>query len=97
MRPRVFPAEDDRHVLRVGDGQPASMRPRVFPAEDRFMRRIHASTTACFNEAAGIPRGRLLQCHVATPRVHASMRPRVFPAEDDQRGGRLLSGGKSLQ
>ena len=35
MRPRVFPAEDDR--FRVDDRLPArraSMRPRVFPAED---------------------------------------------------------------
>ena len=35
------------------------MRPRVFPAEDtRYGRRFEGSPF-CFNEAAGIPRGRL--------------------------------------
>ena len=61
MRPRVFPAED--HVQRCqdadGDGA-ASMRPRVFPAEDPEpsvdLDRSHEG----FNEAAGIPRGRLI-------------------------------------
>ena len=35
MRPRVFPAEDERWpVLALRAGRDASMRPRVFPAED---------------------------------------------------------------
>ena len=37
----------------------------------------------CFNEAAGIPRGRREQTMRDYPEmVVASMRPRVFPAED---------------
>ena len=40
------------------------------------------STTKRFNEAAGIPRGRLDRNHVAQGGNRASMRPRVFPAED---------------
>ena len=43
-----------------------------------------ASSVTCFNEAAGIPRGR--PWDVDTGRnwyACASMRPRVFPAEDD--------------
>ena len=64
MRPRVFPAEDmDRvtHNLRVAGW--ASMRPRVFPAEDLTWRPTHHSRTCSgFNEAAGIPRGRLEIC-----------------------------------
>ena len=35
------------------------MRPRVFPAEDTASRRWRASRRSSFNEAAGIPRGRL--------------------------------------
>ena len=35
-----------------------------------------------FNEAAGIPRGRLASDRAIRPIRHASMRPRVFPAED---------------
>ena len=34
MRPRVFPAEDERTGKVGGGGGVASMRPRVFPAED---------------------------------------------------------------
>ena len=34
MRPRVFPAEDERHGDDLLLAQVASMRPRVFPAED---------------------------------------------------------------
>ena len=34
------------------------MRPRVFPAEDASRSRAVAAVTDCFNEAAGIPRGR---------------------------------------
>ena len=58
MRPRVFPAEDhDALVLVVGELQ-ASMRPRVFPAEDIGAVVSPAAAGTCFNEAAGIPRGR---------------------------------------
>ena len=65
--------------LRVG----ASMRPRVFPAEDPNSPAVALCSPSCFNEAAGIPRGR----PPATSRAgrstdRASMRPRVFPAED---------------
>ena len=35
------------------------MRPRVFPAEDKRKSRRTAVGQAGFNEAAGIPRGRL--------------------------------------
>ena len=46
----------------------------------------------CFNEAAGIPRGRRgIARRVDSIGLHvASMRPRVFPAED---GGRCGDGG----
>ena len=60
------------------------MRPRVFPAEDSTPTTRLMSWTRRFNEAAGIPRGRL----VTNPALReqraalASMRPRVFPAED---------------
>ena len=37
----------------------ASMRPRVFPAEDPDPRLNLCVAPTCFNEAAGIPRGRL--------------------------------------
>ena len=60
----------------------ASMRPRVFPAEDPALVAATPSRDGGFNEAAGIPRGRLYH---GTPRIRvhtASMRPRVFPAED---------------
>ena len=83
MRPRVFPAEDGHPWVAVPEGQGASMRPRVFPAEDSCRSCQENSSIRCFNEAAGIPRGR----HVQRPLIHltyllASMRPRVFPAED---------------
>ena len=35
------------------------MRPRVFPAEDSAVSVASEATAARFNEAAGIPRGRL--------------------------------------
>ena len=43
------------------------MRPRVFPAEDRqsTARPLHAISS--FNEAAGIPRGRLWRCTSLQP------------------------------
>ena len=58
------------------------MRPRVFPAEDPRIPCPQQLVARCFNEAAGIPRGRHdeRQHHQASP--CASMRPRVFPAED---------------
>ena len=88
MRPRVFPAEDmlgrdgRRALLR------ASMRPRVFPAEDLsdmigFNEAAVAPGSGSFNEAAGIPRGRLgCRAGLQHQPLPASMRPRVFPAED---------------
>ena len=91
MRPRVFPAEDA--ALRPDTGaipQVASMRPRVFPAEDLSCRPPSPRCWPSFNEAAGIPRGRLRgQCLGSVSRLPASMRPRVFPAED-ARGRRRL-------
>ena len=42
-----------------------------------------------FNEAAGIPRGRLESTeNTDVPARRASMRPRVFPAEDNRRVAR---------
>ena len=82
MRPRVFPAEDKTDHRLTSSGRPASMRPRVFPAEDYSARRELAGRTPRFNEAAGIPRGRLGASVVKTSWTAASMRPRVFPAED---------------
>ena len=61
------------------------MRPRVFPAEDLPQNFSAACIIAwCFNEAAGIPRGRREHSRSATidSVLDASMRPRVFPAED---------------
>ena len=59
MRPRVFPAEDKRLDANCFCEGPASMRPRVFPAEDMPQPGpIFARIACCFNEAAGIPRGR---------------------------------------
>ena len=37
------------------------MRPRVFPAEDAASYQPSMEHRVCFNEAAGIPRGRLTQ------------------------------------
>ena len=82
MRPRVFPAEDVHQrfdELRLVD---ASMRPRVFPAEDDRPQIPVVASGVCFNEAAGIPRGRRDDAVQAGPFLRASMRPRVFPAED---------------
>ena len=59
MRPRVFPAEDHCRLDVPGDGADASMRPRVFPAEDTPATSRSRCVTISFNEAAGIPRGRL--------------------------------------
>ena len=83
MRPRVFPAEDLIERQFLAGGPRASMRPRVFPAEDGATPRPAAAIFFGFNEAAGIPRGRL-EARAEGPCVRqvASMRPRVFPAED---------------
>ena len=60
MRPRVFPAEDASVDPHLAEPQPASMRPRVFPAEDSFCSPRLMRPSWSFNEAAGIPRGRLM-------------------------------------
>ena len=59
MRPRVFPAEDTKGRWPPNVLLDASMRPRVFPAEDVLSAACGAVSPTCFNEAAGIPRGRL--------------------------------------
>ena len=43
----------------------ASMRPRVFPAEDELCSPEDGGSATGFNEAAGIPRGRLTLQSVA--------------------------------
>ena len=43
------------------------MRPRVFPAEDRRLLRARQGHRRCFNEAAGIPRGRRGRLPRSTP------------------------------
>ena len=59
MRPRVFPAEDANEIVEYNClTLEASMRPRVFPAEDTSCGALTRELTLCFNEAAGIPRGR---------------------------------------
>ena len=60
------------------------MRPRVFPAEDRGDCEADREAAHCFNEAAGIPRGRRADEQGRARPPVASMRPRVFPAEDDE-------------
>ena len=82
MRPREFPAEDAglRRHLRGAGG--ASMRPREFPAEDQRVVLPPVRGRLRFNEAAGIPRGRLHGCTDEGRASGASMRPREFPAED---------------
>ena len=61
------------------------MRPRVFPAEN--LERIRVSDRVrhrCFNEAAGIPRGKpWLAVRYNLSSSKASMRLRVFPAENE--------------
>ena len=61
------------------------MRPRVFPAENVGAAVEYDRTPAGFNEAAGIPRGKLGVALGAHPGRAASMRPRVFPAENRRR------------
>ena len=46
-----------------------------------------------FNEAAGIPRGRLSDLEQRLASLSTSMRPRVFPA-DDHRVGRVAPRGR---
>ena len=69
MRPRVFPAEDVRDEGDVGEHAAASMRPRVFPAEDMGPVCGRRSRGGSFNEAAGIPRGRLPALALASART----------------------------
>ena len=59
MRPRVFPAEDPSSYNHTNTFSYASMRPRVFPAEDVQTGAVYTVKVSGFNEAAGIPRGRL--------------------------------------
>ena len=87
MRPRVFPAEDPAGWQLTRPEATASMRPRVFPAEDLAVADLCLCHLTSFNEAAGIPRGRLVPDGQVTLIKSASMRPRVFPAEDPARAG----------
>ena len=66
------------------------MRPRVFPAEDGWEGPREGSQSCRFNEAAGIPRGRLDVVVELVRERQASMRPRVFPAEDGNPALRFL-------
>ncbi len=68
MRPRVFPAEDGASVVERPLLLAASMRPRVFPAEDVVSAESSLRTLICFNEAAGIPRGRRRSLPPPAPR-----------------------------
>ena len=79
MRPRVFPAEDVRRVASREGRRPASMRPRVFPAEDRPSRESPCCSRVCFNEAAGIPRGRPRRGGERLVIITASMRRAYSP------------------
>ena len=99
MRPRVFPAEDRPEVAKPGaDLCYASMRPRVFPAEDQQMAAAIRQGGSCFNEAAGIPRGRPAAGSVVVDSgAGASMRPRVFPAEDQTMTVARRPEGRTLQ
>ena len=67
MRPRVFPAEDRHQVGGEVGAADASMRPRVFPAEDTRTGPALAPRQSRFNEAAGIPRGRLHRSQTPLP------------------------------
>ena len=71
------------------------MRPRVFPAEDLDLMTKRLARVHCFNEAAGIPRGRPRGPRVPALETRASMRPRVFPAEDGTGGERQHSTSKA--
>ena len=61
MRPRVSPRKTDVQNDVETANLAASMRPRVFPAEDRRPGAPWRRGPRRFNEAAGIPRGRLHQ------------------------------------
>ena len=77
MRPRVFPAEDAPAQFYMVTISKASMRPRVFPAEDGDVSGIDGGTGIRFNEAAGIPRGRL----------NSTDRPRKSPDRFNEAAG----------
>ena len=81
MRPRVFPAEDERDGRSERDAERASMRPRVFPAEDGATAARWWGPTSRFNEAAGIPRGRL-----GNPWTSIRTKPRFNEAAGIPRG-----------
>ena len=70
MRPRVFPAEDPPVDRIASAARPPSMRPRVFPAEDRRDAGGGLRLAGPFNEAAGIPRGRLPVRRIRASRTH---------------------------
>ena len=58
MRPRELPAED-RHINQTFSARTmASMRPRELPAEDGSVVSPVRDAARCFNEAAGVTRGR---------------------------------------
>ena len=82
MRPRVFAAEDQSGKSTQNPGLFASMRPRVFAAEDFGYNPAVCPSGHCFNEAAGIRRGRRRMQTIVGRGETASMRPRVFAAED---------------
>ena len=67
MRPRELPAEDlHARVVRV-ESVDASMRPRELPAEDRCRSGGLDRSPGCFNEAAGVTRGRPSRPSSASP------------------------------
>ena len=86
MRPRVFPAEDDRAVERDPPRHRASMRPRVFPAEDSRSRSPPRRRTRASMRPRVFPAEDVLGQPSANALIAASMRPRVFPAEDLEKG-----------
>ena len=57
-RGKQFAQQRRSPTLAIGYSAHASMRPRVFPAEKRRHDHDHAVSAGCFNEAAGIPRGK---------------------------------------
>ena len=84
MRPRVFPAEDEREQLHLRvRPDTASMRPRVFPAEDPRFSDPAGCRARGFNEAAGIPRGRRVHgVDDETDEVGFNEAAGIPPAED---------------
>ena len=88
MRPRELPAEDRDPQDEQSVLCRASMRPRELPAEDGCVPSRPVGQVWCFNEAAGVTRGRLTALERELEIVSgASMRPRELPAEDSDRSG----------